>query len=268
MKQANRLKPPLLDLFILSFIILPCGCRRNASESGAQNSEEIVVAAAANLTDAFTELGREFTAQTNVRVVYSFGATADLAKQVRNGAPFDVFAAADVAHVEELESAGLLTDGSRALYARGSLVLWSARGGGVRLSRLEDLTRADVEKIAMAKPDVAPYGRAAVEALRALNLWERVEPKVVYAQNVSQARQFAATRNADAAFLPRALVKKAEGGFVEVAENLHGPIEQELGIVRASQKQDAARRFARFVLSPEGQALLERYGYHMADERR
>ncbi|HVF50106.1 MAG TPA: molybdate ABC transporter substrate-binding protein [Pyrinomonadaceae bacterium] len=274
MKQANTPNAPLSVLFTLCFIFALCGCGRNASEDsaqnsqeGAQNSQEILVAAAANLTDAFAELGREFTAQTNVRVVYSFGATADLAKQVRNGAPFDVFASADVAHVEELERAGLLTNGSRALYARGSLVLWSARGGRVRLLRLEDLARADVEKIAVAKPDVAPYGRAAVEALRALNLWEQVEPKVVYAQNVSQARQFAATKNADAAFLPRALVKAGEGESIEVAESLHGPIEQELGIVRASQKQEAALRFARFVLSPEGQALLERYGYRRADDK-
>lgn len=226
------------------------------------------MAAAANLTDAFDELAKGFTARTGVRVTYSFGATADLARQIRNGAPFDVFAAADVSHVEELEREGLITEGSRALYARGSLVLWTAPGGRARVSRPEDLAAAGVEKVAIAKPDVAPYGRAAVESLRALGIWERVEPKVVYAQSVSQARQFAATGNADAAFLPRALVKPGEGTAVEVDERLHQPILQAVGVVRTSRRQEAARRFTEYLLGPEGQALLERYGYRRADDAR
>jgi molybdate transport system substrate-binding protein len=97
--------------------------------------------------------------------------------------------------------------------------------------------------------------------LQALGVWGRVEPKVVYGQNVSQVRQFAATGNADAAFIPRALFKEGEGTAVEVDESLHAPIEQALAVVRASRKQEAARRFAEFVLSEEGQAILSRYGY-------
>ncbi len=113
----------------------------------------------------------------------------------------------------------------------------------------------------MAKPELAPYGEAAVESLRALGVWERVEPKVVYAQNVAQAKQFAATGNAEAAFVPRSLLKPNEGAAVEIDGALHQPIEQSLGVVRSSKKQEAARRFTDFVLSEEGQALLESYGY-------
>ncbi|HEY0079042.1 MAG TPA: molybdate ABC transporter substrate-binding protein [Pyrinomonadaceae bacterium] len=237
------------------------GCGRTETEKRAGEMDEIVVAAAANLTDAFEALSKDFTAQTGVRVVYSFGATADLAKQIRNGAPFDVFASADERHVEELERANLLTEGTRSLYARGRLVLWTPPASRLHLTRLEDLAQPEVSKIAIAKPDIAPYGKAAIEALRALNLWEAIEPKVVYAQNVSQARQFAATGNADAAFLPRSLVKENDGQFVEVDERLHRPIDQAMAVVRASTKQDAARRFLQYVLSPAGQATLERYGY-------
>jgi molybdate transport system substrate-binding protein len=245
---------------LLASLCLHLGCARQSS-TGQGNAPEINVAAAANLTDAFAEVAKQFTAETGVRVVYSFGATADLAKQIENGAPFDLFAAADVEHVNGLDRQGLLTPGTRALFARGRLVVWTPPGSGINLSRIEDITRAEVGRIAIAKPDVAPYGKATVEALRALNLWQQVESKVVYAQNVSMTKQFAATGNAEVAFLPLALVKPNEGRLIEVDERLHQPIDQALGVVKASAKQEAARQFKAFVLSIKGQAILESCGY-------
>lgn len=225
---------------------------------------EINAAAAANLSDAFNELGKQFTARTGIRVVYSFGATADLAKQIENGAPFDLFAAADTEHIEQLHRHGLIVPGTAALYARGRLVVWTAAGSNIRLDRIEDLRVAEVERIAIARPDAAPYGRAAVEALRALGLWNDVESKVIYGQNVSQAKQYVATGNADAALLPRSLVRKGEGHAIEVDERLHQPINQSLAVIQSSAKQQAASLFSQYVLSPEGQSLLERYGYMRA----
>lgn len=234
------------------------GCRAAREAEG----EEIVVAAAANLTDAFGEVGRRFTARTGVRVVYSFGATADLARQIENGAPFDVFAAADVKHVDALAAAGLLAAETRAVYARGRLVLWLPRADSA-VARVEDLSKPEVTRVAVAKPDVAPYGQAAVEAMRALGLWPRVEPKVVYAQNVSQARQFAATGNADAAFLPRSLVAAGAGKVIEIEGTLHRPLDQAAGVVRASGKQEAARRFVEFLSGAEGREALKGFGYEV-----
>jgi molybdate transport system substrate-binding protein len=196
-----------------------------------------------------------------VRVIYSFGATANLSKQIENGAPFDALAAADVSHVDGLIAKNLLVAETRAVYTRGRLVLWRPADSKAQLNSLEDLAGAQVSKIAVAKPELAPYGQAAVEALRASNLWERVEPKIVYAENVAQAKQFASSGNADAAFLPRSLVKAGEGQSIEVDARLHQPIDQAIAVVGASAKQDAARKFVAFVLSAEGQALLERYGY-------
>jgi molybdate transport system substrate-binding protein len=249
----------ILSVFLSSLLF--SGCSRSGSSNNQTGAREINVAAAANLTDAFAELGRQFTARTGVRVVYSFGATADLAKQIENGAPFDLFAAADVEHVEALNRQGLLTDGTQAVYARGRLVLWIPPGSGAQVTRLEDLTKPDTERIGIAKPDVAPYGRATVEVLRALNLWPQVEAKIVYGQNVSQVRQYAATGNVDAAFIPLALTREGEGRIIEVDERLHQPISQALAIIKASGKQDDARSFSSFILSAEGQSLLERYGY-------
>jgi molybdate transport system substrate-binding protein len=262
--------PALLRVFglsLLSFALISSppllsGCSRNTSPDGRDEAREINVAAAANLTDAFTELGRQFTARTGVRVIYSFGATAELAKQIENGAPFDVFASADVEHVDELNVKGLLVAGTRAVYARGRLVLWIPPGSRAKVERIEDLARQQVERIGIAKPDVAPYGRATIEALRALQLWPQIEPRVIYGQNVSQVKQYATTGNVDVAFIPLALVREGEGRAIEVDERLHQPIDQALAIIKASGKQEAAGSFADFVLSAEGRALLERYGYH------
>ena len=261
-------RPRLLKfvaLILLLALFAESGCARKGDD--AKDAGEIVVAAAANLTDAFEELGRRFTARTGVRVTCSFGATADLARQIENGAPFDVYAAADVSHVDALAEKGLLADGTRAVYARGRLVVWLPPWSNLQISRVEDLAGAGVSKVAVAKPDVAPYGQAAVESLRALNVWQQLGPKVVYAQSVAQARQWAASGNADAAFLPRSLVKEGEGRTIEVDERLHAPIYQGIAVVRASERPDAARHFVEFVLSEEGQSVLKSFGYEAPGQR-
>jgi molybdate transport system substrate-binding protein len=236
------------------------GCRHGPADD-PQRAREITVAAAANLTDAFAEVATQFTATSGIRVVYSFGGTADLTKQIENGGPFDVFASADVEHIDELDQKGFIVPDSRALYARGRLVMWTPPQGRVKLNRLEDVAGADVKTVAIAKPDLAPYGRATVETLKALNIWPQVEPKAVYGTNVSMTKQFASSGNADVAFLPLALMKNGEGQYIEVDERLHQPIDQALAVVKASGKQDMARRFVTFVLGDEGQTILQQYGY-------
>lgn len=251
----------LVGSVALASILLAFGCSRDEQTDGAHNSQEITVAAAANLTEAFAEIGKQFTARTGIRVIYSLGATAYLAKQIENGAPFDVFASADTAHVDALVGKGFVAPSTRALYARGRLVLWTPPQGRITLDRIEDLMREDLKILAVAKPDVAPYGQAALETLQALNLWSQVEKKIVYAQNVAQTKQYATSGNADAAFLPLALIKPGEGRFIQVEDRLHKPIDQALGVIQTSTKQEEARRFVEFVLSDEGQMLLERFGY-------
>jgi molybdate transport system substrate-binding protein len=250
----------LIGALLLSTFIV-AGCKSDALKNNQNAQQDLTVAAASNLTDAFAEIGPRFTSKTGIKVVFSFGATADLAKQIENGAPFDVFAAADKEHVEQLESKSLLTPGTRAIYARGRLVMWLPPGSNLKAKRIEDITAKQFERIAIAKPDVAPYGRAAVESLRALGIWDDIEGRVIYAQNVSQTKQYVATGNAEVAFIPLALVKPDEGSFIEVDDELHRPIDQALGIIKESTKQTQARQFADFLLGAEGQELLSRKGY-------
>jgi molybdate transport system substrate-binding protein len=248
-------------LIIISLVGV--SCRSETSKISQNQATDLTIAAAANLTDAFAEIGPRFTSKTGIKVVFSFGATADLAKQIENGAPFDVFASADSEHVEQLETKGLLTPGSRAIYARGWLVMWLPPSSNLKADRIQDITAKSFERIAIAKPDVAPYGRATVESLQALGIWNEIECRVIYGQNVSQTKQYVSTGNAEVAFIPLALVKPGEGKYIEVSDELHRPIDQALGIVKESTKQTAARQFVDFLLSSEGRELLSQKGYRI-----
>lgn len=250
----NRSMRRLLPL-LSALMIMACGSRARLPAK-----DEINVAIAANLTRVFEELGQIFERQTGIHLVASFGATSQLAQQIEHGAPFDVFAAADTEHVDELSHKGLILEDTRAIYARGKLVLW-VPDSGTPLNRLEDLARADVTHIAIANPQLAPYGRAAVETLHALHLWEAVEPRIVFGQNVSMATQYAATGNADAAFTALALVYDRAGRKIEVPARLHAPIDQALAVLRRSAKPEQARKFVAFIAGWQAREVFKRRGY-------
>ena len=238
-----------------TLVLICVGC---APRPGAPG---ITVAAAANLTDAFQAIAGRFETSAGVHVVLSFAATGDLTRQIENAAPFDVFAAADTSHIDQLDREGLLTPGTKSIYARGRLALWTPPGGSVHIRSLQDLAGPQVRFVAIAKPEIAPYGAAAVESLRKLDLWDRVGPKVVYAENISMAKQYASTYNADASFTAYSLVIHAGGNTLLVDESLHAPIDQGMAVIRASPKQAMALKFLHFVLGAEGRKILERYGY-------
>ena len=235
------------------------GCTGNAPRS----RPSITVAAAANLTEAFGEIGTAFEADSGIHVVHSFASTGALARQIENGAPFDVFAAADVRHLQELERKRLLTANTVVVYARGRLAVWAAPASGIQLKSLTDLTQPGVRYIAIAKPELAPYGSAAIEALKNAGLWDQVERKVVYAENISMAKQYAATRNADASFTAYSLVLKSGGSVLLVDEKLHAPIEQALAVLMGSHHQDQALEYRKFVLGAKGRSILQRHGYQV-----
>ena len=251
--------PRVLNSVLLAATIV-LGVASCSSRNSRNDQPELIVAAAANLTNVSSEIGERFTGMTGVRVIFTFGATADLAKQIENGAPFDVFVAADTVNVERLQRRGLLASETPQIYAHGKLVLWIPPGTRVQLQSIHDLVKPEFQRIAIAKPDLAPYGSAAVQCLRALGLWDQVSQKVVYGQNVAQTKQFVATGNAEAAFIPLALLKRDEGMYLEVEQSLHQPIQQAAGVVKGS-KEIAARQFVEFLLSDEGQKILESAGY-------
>jgi molybdate transport system substrate-binding protein len=221
---------------------------------------KLTVAAAANLTDVFGEVGRGFQARTGVQVIFSYGSTAQLATQIDKGAPFDLFAAADTEHVDSLVATQKLTKDSRAIYALGQLALWTPEGGPA-VHELKDLAGKDVRFIAIAQPELAPYGQAAVEVLKGAGLWDAVQPKLVYGTSISMAKQFAASGSANAAFTAYSLVLHEKGTILKIDSRLHKPIEQAMGIVAASTHIEEAKQFRSFLLGAEGRTILSNSGY-------
>jgi molybdate transport system substrate-binding protein len=217
------------------------------------------VAAAANVREALVELSRVFKTESGISVVPTVGATAQLTQQIENGAPIDVFLSADTQHVDRLIEEGSADGGSRAIYARGVLVLWAPSRpdiGGIR-----DLAEPGVKRVGCARPELAPYGAAAVESLKKAGVWAAVEPKLVYGQSISTSKEFADSGNVAAAFTALSLVKNLKGHYTVVGEDLHAPIDQALCVMKGSA---AGGRFREFVLSAEGRGILERYGYAAA----
>ncbi len=247
---------------ILPHLVL-AACLLFCAACDQRGRPEVTVAAAANLTGVFQIIGPKFETSSGIHPIFSFGSTAQLTQQIENSAPYDVIAAADSAHVIQLEKRGLLLPGSRALYATGILALWIPPGSKAVTSRLEDLTLPGVRTIAVAKPELAPYGQAAVDTLRQLGIWERVKSKIVYAGNIGMAKQYGSSNNADAVFTAYSLVQQSGGKVIQVDETLHQPITQELGIVAASKRQDAAHKFVAFLLIGEGRDILSKSGYRV-----
>lgn len=243
---------------IVTLAFLACSCGHRPSPA---IGEQITVAAAANLTGVLDEIASSFTKETDINVVLSYGATAQLAQQIENAAPFDLFAAADVEHIDSLIQKRFILPDSRAIYARGVLALWIPKGDSTGVKTLNDLTKRNIRVISVANPKVAPYGQAAVESLQKLKLWQKLEPKVVYATNISMAKQYAASGNADAAFTAYSLVFRETGRIIRVDPSLHAPIDQALGVVTASKNLKAANRFAAFLLGEASQGILKAHGY-------
>ena len=222
---------------------------------------KLTVAAAANLTDVFGEVGRAFKAKMGVEVVFSYGSTAELTQQIDNGAPFDLFAAADTQHVDSLVSTRKLVADSRAIYALGQLALWIPKGEQSGVRELKDLTGRQVRFIAVAQPELAPYGQATIEVLKNSHIWEAVQSKVVYANSISQTKQMAESGNADAAFTSYSLVLHDRGSVLKIDSQLHHPIEQALAIVASSPRIEQAKQFRSFLLGPDGRTILGKSGY-------
>jgi molybdate transport system substrate-binding protein len=214
---------------------------------------------------ALPRLVERFQARTGVAASFQFGASGRLAEQIKQGAPFDVFLAANEAFVRDLARENLIRAESVHAYARGSLVLVVFLELSDKVGALADLTRPDVKKIALANPATAPYGRAGKQALERSGLWERLLPKIVQADSVGQALLYAQKGDAEVALAGRAVASVPEVRTFEIDPALYDPIVQALGIVAASPRTSDAGRFVQFVIGEEGQAILSEFGFKAAE---
>jgi molybdate transport system substrate-binding protein len=218
---------------------------------------DLVISAAADLAPLRTEL-TALAARHNLRVQFTFGSSGLLARQIQQGAPYDVYLSANESFVSNLASQGRLVSGTGRVYAYGRLALWSK----IPLKGLERLLSPEIRHVAIANPQHAPYGAAARQALERQGLWERIQPKLVYGENVRQALQFAESGNAEAAIVAWSLVIHRGGVLLPAA--WHDPLRQAGAVVSGSRAQPQAIRFLDLFSSPEGIAVLRRYGFEPA----
>ena len=234
--------------------------------SSAQVPHELTVAAAADLQFAFTEIAALYEQETGQDVTLVFGSTGQLAQQIQNGAPYDLFAAANIQYVEDLADQGLVLPDSVALYAQGRIVLAASRRSGVTAETLADLLAPEIKHIAIANPEHAPYGVAAMQALQAAGVWEQIQPKLVLGENVRQALQYVQTGNAEAGIVALSVANVPEITWTLLDSSLHDPLNQALAVVASSPEPDRAREFAAFINGDVGRPIMRQYGFILPGE--
>lgn len=239
-----------------------------AQENRGATSElpRIRVAAAADLQFALDELSAQFEKKAARRLDVVYGSSGNFFAQIQNGAPFDVFLSADLEYPRKLESAGLAAPGSFFEYATGRIAIWMPNDAKVELARLgwKALLEPGVERIAIANPEHAPYGRAAVAALRNAGVYEQVRKRLVFGENIAQAAQFAASGSAQAGILALSLAispAMRDGRRWEIPADMHPPIEQGAVILKNANDKEGARSFMDFLKSDAAQKILESHGF-------
>lgn len=231
------------------------------------NAGNLTLAVAANFTDTTASLVETFEAATGHQVTASFGSTGKLYAQIRNGAPFDVFMAADAQRPQLLESEGMAVPGSRFTYARGKLVLWSPETAAF-ISPIAYLNEQPFSRLAIANPKTAPYGLAAQQVLEHLELWSPLQPKLVRGDSIAQTFQFIASGNAQAGLVALAQVKAwpdQDGTLWRIPQSYYAPINQQAILLKRGADNTAARDWLAFLQSPDAVAIIQGYGYDTAD---
>jgi len=237
-----------------------------ATISGYLAAQQITVAAAADLNYALTDLAQRFERNTGNKVTLSFGASGNLYSQISNGAPFDLFFSADEEYPKKLVAAGIAEAPSLKTYATGHLVLWVPNSSGLDPAKLQIqlLTQPSVKRIAIANPQHAPYGRAAVAAIEHYGLKDQVTSLLVYGENVSQAAQFVQSGNAQAGLIAMSLAMsppmQSAGKFWELPPDAYPELKQAVVIVSSSKQKKTAQAFLDFVFSAEGAAVFKQFG--------
>jgi len=238
--------------------------------SRAMTAQELHVAAAADLNFALPEVAKAFEAQTGTKVLLSFGSSGNLFAQIQSGAPFDVFCSADMEYPRKLALGGQALPRTFQQYASGRLVLWVRNDSKLNFERdgIKALLDPSIKKIAVANPEHAPYGRAAVAALRKAGLYDQVKEKLVLGENVSQTAQFVTSGNADVGLISLSLAQagdlQKQGRFWKVPSDIAESLPQGVIVLKQSASPEMANRFVDFFACGAGQKILARYGFEIS----
>jgi molybdate transport system substrate-binding protein len=248
----------ILRAVALAFVVTAC--------SGPTDSSDLTIAVAASFRATLEVLEQDFEAKSGHDVSIASGSTGHLYAQIRNGAPYDLFLAADQERPRRLVDAGLGAPESVFTYATGRLAIWSADPDRVNDMTLAQLGEVEFRAFAIAEPEVAPYGTAAREVLRNLGVWEEVRARVVTGQNVAQAFAHLSTRNAELGLIALSQAESFDGAssWRAVPEHLHGPIRQDAILLNRSANPQVAVAFLDYLKSPPAAAIIRNHGFEAA----
>jgi len=232
----------------------------------AAHADEVQVAVAANFTAPMKQIAAEFEKDTGHKAVLAFGATGKFYAQISNGAPFEVLLTADDETPVKLEKELLAAPNTRFTYAIGKLVLWSAKTGYVD-GQGDILKKGDFKHLALANPKAAPYGAAAMEAMKNLGVLESIQPRIVQGENISQTHQFVATGNAELGFVALSQVFKdgkiTSGSAWIVPAKLYAPIRQDAVVLAKGRNKPAASALVNYLKTDKARSIIKSYGYEL-----
>jgi molybdate transport system substrate-binding protein len=247
--------------FWMAIMMVAFACQLSAAQ-------EITVAAAADLQSAMQDVAAQFQKETGTTVKVTYGSSGNFFQQIQNGAPFDMFFSANLDYPKKLESAGQIESGTFYQYVRGKIVVWVLNDSKLKLdSGLKALLDPGVQKIAVANPQHAPYGQAAVAAMQQEGIYEKLQPKFVLGENISQTASFVVSGAADAGVVALSLAlspnMKDKGRYVEIPAGEYGPIEQACVILNSSKNKVAAQRFLAYFKTAAAAQTLVKYGFEV-----
>ena len=228
-------------------------------------TQEITISAAISLKNAFEEIGKTFMQKhPGAKVIYNFGGSGDLARQIESGAPVDVFASAAQKDMDDIEKKDLIAANSRKDFAKNGMVLVKPAKSIIPAQTLTDLQKKEFKKIVIGNPKTVPAGRYAEQALRHFNLWDTIKDKLVFAENVRQALDYVARDEVDAGLVysTDAMVRSKEVKVVmRLPDGSHQPVVYPMGVIKGTKVETLSRGFVNFVISTEGQRILSHYGF-------
>lgn len=252
-------------MMLVAALYLCSACKRGGGDG---RGEPLRVAAAADLSLAFAEVGAAYEKSSGKKVAFTFGSTGLLAKQIVEGAPFDVFAAANESFVDDVIHAAACLGDTKRMYARGRIVMWSNDKSGLPAS-LEGLRDPKYAKVALANPEHAPYGLAAQQAMTRAGVWNDVKPRAVYGENVQQTMMFAKSGNVDVAVVALSLAISSPGSYVDIDPALYDHLDQTVVVCKGGSsggKPNEARAFVDYLGSDAGRTIMRKYGFLLPGE--
>ena len=272
MRKIRASSPAKLRVLGLSncilALVLCSGCRNQNNQK--TEGGEILVSAAVSLKEAFGEIAGSFEASSGSKVVFNFGGSGELQKQIEQGAPADVFASAAEREMDELDAKGLIDSQSRKDFAENSLVLIVPAAAHTPLLSFQEVNNPKFMRIAIGNPQTVPAGHYGQQALENNQLWGAVKNHLILSENVRQVLEYVAHGEVDAGLVYSTDVEVARGRVKIVAqapEGTYGPIRYPIAVVKGSRHAEAAAHFLKFVLSTEGQDILKRHGFVMVNRK-